>query len=300
MIKNKKVKVIKFKGGLGNQLFQYAFLRYIELICQETPVKADLFYYNSFHNSTVRKPRILKFKVKLDTASKFEVNEICIFKRYGNPLKLLYKGILFFEIKLNRKYFFESSRVFMHYDQLAKHSYYDGYWQSYSYIEAIEPYLRKEIVPNFKLSLNTQALVNNMSEENSVFIGIRRGDYLTSAKNKKRYGTFDQPYYTRAINYIKERVKNPVFYVFSNDIAWVKDNMQFEGNVVYRNPEDQTSDVEELVLMGSCKHAIIVNSTFHWWGAWLIENKDKVIIAPKQWYADGTENDIVPESWVRI
>ena len=105
---------------------------------------------------------------------------------------------------------------------------------------------------------------------------------------------------TAAINTVKT-VNNPVFYIFSNDIGWVKKNLDLDRyRVVYRENENIIDDFEELQLMASCKHSIIGNSTFHWWGAWLINNPDKIIVAPKRWFFDNKPIDIVPPTWIRI
>ena len=103
------------------------------------------------------------------------------------------------------------------------------------------------------------------------------------------------------MGYIKERIENPVFYVFSNDIEWCKNNIDWlDYNVKFRNKEDQVDDFEELIIMSSCKHAIVVNSTYNWWGAYLIENPNKIVCCPDRWFFDDKPIDIIPDNWVRI
>ena len=101
---------------------------------------------------------------------------------------------------------------------------------------------------------------------------------------------------------ISEKTENPIFYIFSNDINWCKQNLALDNSfkIVYREPEQQVDDFEELMLMSSCKHAIMVNSTYHWWGAYLIKNKNKVICCPKKWFFDDKPIDIIPNDWVVI
>ena len=135
--------------------------------------------------------------------------------------------------------------------------------------------------------------------QNSVFVGIRRGDYLKKA-NIRKYGMTDVGYYVKALDYIVNHVENPVFYVFSDDINWAKANIIFPEKVIFRDKECQVSDEEELFLMASCKHAIISNSTFNWWGAWMINNPNKIIIAPEKWFKDGEKIDIIPDDWIRM
>lgn len=294
------MKVVKFKGGLGNQLFQYAFLRNLEIKYGLDDVKGDLSYYSNIKNDSVRIPRIEKLNIHINKANKKDLSKLLFFRHFGNPLSLGYKGKIYLEKIINKKYYFESDRRHREIKTLIKFDYFDGYWQSWKHVFEIEYELRKEITPKFKLSRNTEKTIEKISQENSVFIGIRRGDYITNLKARKHFGTFGIEYYLKAIDYIKKSVDNPVFYIFSNDIEWVKKNMKFEDDIIFRDNTMQTSDVEELFIMASCKHAIIVNSTFNWWGAWLINNIDKIVIAPKKWFADDKPIDIVPKSWIRM
>ena len=142
--------------------------------------------------------------------------------------------------------------------------------------------------------------MEQMQKENAVFIGVRKGDYAADKKSIEHYGNFDSQYYLAAMKTIASKVENPKFYVFSNDVEWCKKNLDWGGyNIFYREPEQQTDDFEELMLMSSCKHAIIVNSTYNWWGAYLIKNPDKIVCCPKKWFFDDAPIDIVPDSWIK-
>lgn len=294
------MKVVKFKGGLGNQLFQYAFLRNLEIKYNCDNVKGDFFYYTNIKNDLVRLPRIEKLNVRINKVNNGELSKVCFFRHNGDPMSLMYKGAVYLEKILNKQYYFESDRRYREIETILNYKYFDGYWQSWRYVFEIENKLRREITPKYKLSQNTEKIMNKISKENAVFIGIRRGDYLTTSKAMKHFGNIEMEYYLKAIDYIKVRVENPVFYIFSNDIKWVKQNMKFDCNAIYRDDEEQTSDVEELFIMAACKHAIIVNSTYYWWGAWLINNTNKIVIAPNKWFADNKPINIVPELWVKM
>jgi hypothetical protein len=294
------MKIVKFKGGLGNQLFQYAFLRSLQLKYSCKNVKGDFSYYAHVKNDSIRVPRIESLNIKINKADDKDLNNVCMLKHPGNPLGLVYKGLIFAEHLLNRKYYFELDRRFRDVNRLIKYDYFDGYWQSWRYLDGIEGALKKEITFKKKFNKKTEEVISEIKNQNSVLLGVRRGDYIATSKARKHFGTFDIEYYLRAIEYVRERVRNPVFYIFSNDIQWVKQNMKFDCNVVFRNSEDQASDIEELFIMAACKHAIIVNSTFYWWGAWLIDNAEKIVIAPKKWFADDKPIDIVPDNWVKM
>ena len=297
---NRKMKIVKFKGGLGNQLFQYAFLRYMEVIEECENVKADLEYYKGTTGDSIRQARILGMKVRMNQASCNDLNEVLLLKHTGRFSSLEYKAKLVLEILLNKKYYFEKNREYRTGIPFSEKKYFDGYWQSWRYVEAVAKELRDEIDLIDGPSDKTKKQIEKISRENSVFIGIRRGDYFANKKAANHFGAMSEDYYISAIKHIINTVENPVFYIFSNDLAWVKENMNLPGKIVYREDEDQVSDLEELFVMASCKHAIISNSTFNWWGAWLIKNPEKIIIAPRNWFADGTKIDIVPQNWIKM
>jgi len=294
------MKIVKFKGGLGNQLFQYAFLRNLEERFDCKNVKGDFFYYCSLSRDTVRRPKIEHFNTIINKTSRKDIRETCLFPRIGNPLSLLYKAILYFEKTLNRSYFLEPSRKPINIQEIISHVYFDGYWQYWKNVYDIEDILREELKPRFNISPSNKEIISMVSRENSVFIGFRRGDYLANRSTRRIFGILNESYYRRAIIEIEKRVDNPVYYLFSDSVEWVKKNINFGVNVNYRYNRLHGSDIEDLIMMGACKHAIIPNSTFHWWGAWLIKNKGKIIVTPENWFVDGKEIEIVPPNWIKV
>ncbi len=294
------MKVVKFKGGLGNQLFQYVFMKALALQDSTHPIKADFLIYHHVRNDNVHVPRILDLNVNIEYATDADLQVVRKFKQRGNPKGYLSKFITACEIILNRAYYFERDRRHRELSTLYPFGYLDGYWQSWRHVQGLENELKKELTLKREMSPKSLEMIAKIKQTNAVFIGVRRGDYLATPANIKRYGSFGMDYYSSAIAYIKAREDNPVFYIFSDDIDWVKHNLQFDGDVVYREKEEQTSDTEELLIMASCQHAIIVNSTFQWWGAWLISHPSKIVIAPQKWFADGGLVDIVPDSWVTL
>ena len=294
------MRIVKLKGGLGNQMFQYAFAKLIEKKTGDT-VKLDFSSYNQLKNDVGRVPRIAKFKLTLDSATFDDIDSICKFKHRGDSLSLLYKVGIYAEKTFNKKYFFEPDRAFIDPLSLLDHSYFDGYWQSYKYIAEICDIISEEFVPNYQLSEKTLHAMAEMSKENAVFIGVRKGDYTADKKSIAHYGNFDSAYYLAAMKIIAKKVANPKFYIFSNDVEWCKENLDWgDYNIEYREPEQQTDDFEELMLMSSCKHAIIVNSTYNWWGAYLIKNPDKIVCCPEKWFFDDAPIDIIPNEWIKV
>lgn len=154
--------------------------------------------------------------------------------------------------------------------------YLDGYWQNEQYFSEIRAVLLQELWPNQPLSINAQAHQIKIQQTHAVSIHVRRGDYL----NHPEIGVLDIDYYKRAVDYIKEKIEAPVFFVFSNDVAWCKDNFNFIDSPVF--VEDTQTEIDDLMLMCQCQHNIVANSSFSWWAAWLNSNVDKIVIAPKR------------------
>jgi len=237
------VKIIKFKGGLGNQLFQYAFLRNLEITYHCKNVRSDFSYYEAVDNDSIRKPRIINLNISHNQINTTELQKMLIFNHNTNPTKFLYRVKIFLEKTLNKKYLFEKNRAYIDINKILDFNYYDGYWQSWLYFREIEDCLRREITPKIPLNIETKNLINDISKKNMVFVGIRRGDYLANRKAKKHFGDFDQEYFDKALKIIKEKVKNPQLLIFSNDIKWVKENLKFNCESTYREDSFQVSDL---------------------------------------------------------
>lgn len=295
------MRIVKFKGGIGNQLFQYTFAKYLEMKCNEK-VYLDLSAYgDKGEDINCRKPIIFQMNVSLEAVTDSCLRNICIFHYRGNTASVRYKFFVLLEVLFNRKYILEKGVRQKEFHEIKNYTYYDGYWQSYEYAACLKDVIKKEFHPIQGLSAATLKELQNNLNEVLVFVGIRRGDYIKNKKNQKRYGILGEAYYRSAMEIIANKVGNPIFYIFSNDIEWVKTNMNFEPYTIrYREEKRQVSDLEELFVMAGCRHAIISNSTFYWWGAWMIENPDKIVIAPKNWFVNGTQREIIPPDWIKL
>lgn len=284
---------VNLKGGLGNQLFQYAVGRSLahknadRLALDLTGLvraqdKGDMY----------RKYALGAFSIKTSTATASEA------ERAKNPYGLISKVWRAFSSKvLRQQHIGWEPNVFRKRGDV----YLDGYWQSPKYFADIRDYLLEEIVLTSPLSSAANAFNSKIMSSEAVFIHIRRGDYVTDKKVRAINGTCSPDYYTRAILRTKERISNPAWFVFSDDIAWVKTNLNLPVEATFVSDKSIT-DTEELALMASCKHAIIANSTFSWWGAWLIQNPEKVVIAPSPWFDTKYDHhaDLIPDSWTRL
>lgn len=299
------IKIVKVKGGLGNQMFQYAFHRLLQEYYHCESVKLDLNYYGEAGVDDIRLSRLGRMNTRFERATDEELSKVCLFRHGDKPLSPIYRLKVGLDAKLNKKYFFEEDRAYRDVEKLLSYGYYDGYWQSWRYLQPIEKQLKQEFTCDI-LSDEAKKAIERFGSVNSVFVGVRRGDYLENEKLENHYGQTDTAYYVNAVRYMKEKLANPLFVFFSNDIEWVKKNLSpavlgvEESAVLYREDGDITDDFEELFVMKSCRNAIITNSTFNFWGAWLMENPDKVIVAPKDWFKDDKPIDIIPGDWVRI
>jgi hypothetical protein len=175
-----------------------------------------------------------------------------------------------------------------------------GNWQSETYFKDAEKEIRSDLTLKKPLSEKAEEFKKLITASNSVSIHVRRGDYAENDRTKMKHGLCSPEYYSKAIAYVNEKISSPKFFVFSDDIAWVKSNLNLPSSTVFVSGNN-ISECEELVLMSTCKHNIIANSTFSWWGAWLNTSPEKIIVAPKIWFASGIpENDLIPENWIRI
>lgn len=276
---------VKLWGGLGNQMFQYALGRSLALK-NRTYLQLDLSEYqdkNEAADYISRNFELDLFNVNYITESKenFIVTKIL---NYTSPVKYVQEnGYVYDPSVLEKK-----GRLYLY-----------GYWQCENYFKSIEDTIRKDFTfkkqPN---AANTQYL-NQIAKVNAVSIHFRRGDYVTvqTAVNFNGICTID--YYKDAIAHIKIKVENPHFFVFSDDLSWVKENIDFEDPHTYVDGNYGEHSYEDMRLMAACKHNIIANSTFSWWGAWLNNNKEKVVVAPQNWFKT-EKTDIIPNNWIKI
>jgi hypothetical protein len=154
----------------------------------------------------------------------------------------------------------------------------------------------------YKIYLRLRGLeIKKIENNNSVSIHVRRGDFFKNKKRIQRYGNIcTNSYYKKAINIIKHKINDPIFLVFSDDIDWAKQN--FTGsNFIFVDWNKGKSSYRDMHLMSLCKHNIIANSTFSWWGSWLNNNENKVVISPSKMNNKHKDfSQLFPEKWVRI
>lgn len=181
-----------------------------------------------------------------------------------------------------------------------KNQLFRGTWQSEEFFNDVKDQVRSSFV--FKenlLSLKTRDIAVDIKATNSVSIHIRRGDYLSEQYASGFAGICNDEYYISAINYIKSKYDNLQFYIFTDDHKWVAEHFKIE-NARYITHNYNNNSWQDMYLMSQCKHNIIANSSFSWWGAWLNSNTDKIVIAPKVWWRGFDKDDVVPNDWIRL
>lgn len=283
------MKVIQFLGGLGNQMFQYAF--YKALKKRFPNVKADL---NGYQNYNLHNGFELEqiFNIKVDKISPLTTNVF----RSGKWIYRKLRRVLNLKNTYNEeeKLFSFDPSIFNN----TKTAYYWGYWQNFKYFEDIADEIRTDFQFQKDLSKKNQQVLEEIKKSNSVSIHVRRGDYLKDSLLGGLCGIY---YYEQGIKYIQSNVTSPKFFIFSDDIPWCRENLNLPGSEII-SWNNQSSSYIDMQLMSSCKHHIIANSSFSWWGAWLNENLNKIIIYPKKWVnTDSSEITMsAPDSWIRF
>ncbi|MHC1697482.1 MAG: alpha-1,2-fucosyltransferase [Geobacteraceae bacterium] len=178
----------------------------------------------------------------------------------------------------------------------------DGYWQSEKYFAAIRALLKNEFTLRVPLDGDDLQLAEKIRTCNAVSLHVRRGDYLTNPQAAKHHGTCDRDYYDQAVSFIKQKIPAARLFIFSDDPQWSEANMSYDLPTTIVSKTDGTTEGRDLTLMSSCRHHIIANSSFSWWGAWLGDNPEKLVIAPMHWFNDPARStgDLIPEGWLRF
>lgn len=283
--------IVKIVGGLGNQMFCYAYAKNLE--AKGFQVKIDISAYETYtlHGGY----QLDRFNIDLQVATLEEISSFIKKGLFHKILRRLNLGQSL--IKTEKSLLFDKSLL-----ELESNAYVQGYFQSEQYFEGI----RQALLNTYTLAENYTDYANQLKKEivaseNSCSIHVRRGDFL-NAQNSSVHGTCSLDFYQQAFSYLNSKYQNLHVYVFSDDIEWCKQNLEFE-NIHFVDNKNGTPH-EDMLLMSLCKHNVISNSTFSWWAAWLNENDAKTVIAPKRWFVSSEMQlqavDICPKSWVRL
>ena len=279
---------IKIQGGIGNQMFQYAFGRSLSLKRKENLRLDTSFYKNIKSGDTPREFKLNNFNIKADI-----IETDSLSKSTKTFWKLINKiGLMFhkdFHVRFHPYFLKVRIKNFI------------GFFQSYKYFSDYEKEIKEDLTLKIQLPAKAIEILEQIKNSSSVSIHVRCGDYITNKDNLKSYGVCSLDYYQNAISRIKEKVDKPVFYVFSDDINWVKSNLKTDENLIFVS-DNNFDETVQLELMSNCKNNIIANSSFSWWAGWLNKNPNKIVIAPKKWtnIVNFDTIDLIPEDWIKI
>lgn len=292
--------IVKLMGGLGNQMFQYAAARRLSLRHQ-TELKLDLsFLEENTDVITQRKYELGQLNIRAGIATAREVAE---FTGKGKHRLARMLGKLTRRPDLSRTFVREPSFDFWPgLFEAPDNSYLEGYWQTEKYFKEIADVIREEFLVLTEQDQWNLAMAERIKTANSVSIHVRRGDYVSSSSTNEFHGTCSLDYYRDAVAMISEMLPSPSFFVFSDEPEWVKANLELPENATYMDHNPPDKGCEDLRLIGLCRHCIIANSSFSWWGAWLGNTPGKTVIAPRRWFnvPDINTDDLIPEAWIRI
>lgn len=262
--------LVKLLGGLVNQMFEYAFAKNF--------------------GDDVQFCDLSKKNIRFLVLNKFNCN-VKIYNKFFHPFTPSVKN--FTLIKESQQWVFTPELLKL---PAAENIVYEGYFQNEKYFKQYRNDLLKEFTPKKRLDKTNTDMLNKINSTTSVSVHIRRTDYVDLNIDT------DLEYYKRAIKYITEKIKNPCFFFFSDDMDYVKKNFT-EINFPYDYVDFNTGNdcYKDLFLMKNCKHNIIPNSTFSWWAAWLNENPDKIVVCPEHWFKDSPQSDnLLLDSWIRL
>jgi hypothetical protein len=288
--------IVRLKGGLGNQLFQYAMGRMLALHHQTSLILDTA----EFARDPLRNYRLDSFQIDAKPSNQFWFFPENRIGRRFNPLLQAFRKVTSHPIALIReaRFSFEPQALLT-----PNYSYLDGYWQSEKYFTSIEDQLRNDLCLSIRLNTAQAVLAGQINQDPfAVALHVRRGDYVADPATTAFHGLCSIEWYQQAADLILKQVPSAHFYIFSDDYEWVKNNLKLPVLMRFIEPSPDGQEAIDLHLMSLCQHNIIANSSFSWWGAWLNANPNKIVIAPQRWFAAGHQDtsDLIPEKWIRL
>lgn len=271
--------IVRLSGGLGNQFFQYAFGRaYEEKTGEEVSFDTWSFYRDKLRNYELDNYNIKKCKKRF--LKRFFCNIVWELKTHIGHTEWLEKFV-----KMECE-----AELFMTQIISTEDAYVVGFWQNEDYFSDYLKMIKSELIYNGPISGKQSEIIEKMRSEQSVAMHIRRTDYLSDV-GKTIYEKIDKAYYLSALEYLRNRVGDIQVYIFSDDIAWCKNEYSDIENLIFIDDSISTSQHTDMEMMRNCKHFVIANSTFSWWGAWLADYANKIVISPKKWFVDSKINE---------
>lgn len=291
--------IAEVAGGLANQMIIYAAARALSLH-KNVELKLDL---GALQKDKLRKYQMHHLNISAEIASPSEIAKI----RRSSKIKIVEKIKNKLRKKLKIKVPYIYREPLCSYDEsfwsLPDDVYIGGNFISTKYFDNIKSILITEFAVQSVLSRTTEEICESMNNCESVSIHVRRGDFASNPHTNEFHGLIDVDYYSRAMKYVESRISNPSYFLFSDDIAWARENIVSAQPITFVDHIGQEDAYEDMHLMKNCKHNILANSGFGYWGAWLNENAQQIVVAPKKWFANDEINalfDLIPTEWIRL
>lgn len=273
---------------MGNQMLQYALGRHLS-IKNNSPLWLDLSWYNNYRKSQFyREFRIDCFQTNY---KRVNLNNILWRLRFTDHFKTINP----FKLKnvVEKEYAHFDEKILEAGDDILL----EGFFPSYKYFEGIREVLIKDFTPIEQMNTANAAYLQKIKSTNSVSVHFRRGDYALTG----HHGMLDKAYYEAAIKHIAIKTGGLQLFIFSDEPEWVCQNMQFEHPFEVISINKDQHNYFDMELMKHCKHNIIANSSFSWWGAWLNETTEKIVVAPEKWLnVDINRMENIPPEWILL
>ena len=293
-----KLIIVKLIGGLGNQMFQYALGRYLAMKNNST-LKLDI---QGFKNYKLRNYDLNCFNIQENIATSKDLLGVSLpsdrfIRKLGKYVEMRITGFQQIQYIKEQNSDFQPEIL-----SLGDNVYLEGYWQSEKYFSDIKNIIQKEFDFVDPLTSTSQDLAERIQNCEAVSLHVRRGDYVSDPKTNNVHGVCEVEYYCSAISMINKEVDSPHYFIFSDDPEWACSNIKPNAPTTYVKNNECLKDYEDMYLMSMCKHNIIANSSFSWWGAWLNKNPGKIVIAPKKWFnlKNMDTQDLVPDKWYKL
>ncbi|NOT17933.1 MAG: alpha-1,2-fucosyltransferase [Sulfuriferula sp.] len=286
-------------GGLGNQMFQYAAGKALSLE-HGVDLRLDI---SEFANYELHQGFELErvFNCKTEIATEADVRKILGWQFSSGLRRIMLRPSV---APLRRTGFVVEPhyRYWSGIGKTPRDCYLVGYWQSEKYFQDVAPVIRADFTFKSPLISRNADIAEQMSQVSAISLHVRRGDYANNPNTTATHGLCSLAYYQGAIQYIAERVEQPVFFIFSDDVVWVKENLKMNFPCQYVDHNREAESYNDMRLMSLCQHHIIANSSFSWWGAWLNQSPEKIVIAPERWFNQSSNDtrDLLPDSWVKL
>lgn len=292
--------IVKLTGGLGNQMFQYAAARQLAQVNQATL----LLDTTGFETYKLHRYSLQHLDIQTELAPSWEVRRLL---NQGAWWENLFHAAIGKAPRLPKNFRIIQQKNMDYDENFLTHRgdlYVDGYWQSPRYFQTIHNDIKQAFSILTPASQKNLEMAKQMSSSTSVSLHVRRADYFNNPKTLGIHGVCSATYYNRAVTLLRERFgADLTYYIFSDDIPWARENLQFSGTKVFMDFNDADRNYEDLRLMTLCRHHITANSTFSWWGAWL-GRLEGVTITPAHWFEDESKgpkmDDLLPSEWIRL